>query len=610
MTTVDPTSDQRLRTVLAPFVDAGVFDVAEVQFVETVARLHHEPVSPDEALALAVALRAPRHGHVGVELAEIARRFVPDAAVAVELPWPDPDRWADVLRNSGLVHDPADTDSDILLPLVLDGGRIYLHRYHRHETDVADLLRRRADRGPRGAAEPDPERTALLDVLLPPPADGGEDRQRIAVERALRHPVTVVAGGPGTGKTHTIARLLAAVLADPDGGVETVALAAPTGKAAARMTEAVHAAVAHLPTGVVPDEVRDRLGRTEATTIHSLIGLRPGGRVLRDRHRPIVADLVVVDETSMVDLPLLARLLDATPPDGRLVFVGDPDQLASVGAGTVLADMVGPARSGVSRPGPLEGRITVLDRVHRFGAESGIAALADAIRIGDVERTLGLLDGHRDDLRLVPPEGAEVAALRDEIVEAGVGSVAAARDGRAVDALTASERVKVLTAVHRGPNGRFDWSDRIERGVLGRFADDDRHGVWYPGRPVLVGRNDPLNRVFNGDTGVTVRHDGHLAVAMADGRGDGPRLLRPARLAEVDTWWAMTIHKSQGSEFPHVVVALPTHAGSPVLTRELLYTAVTRARERVTIVATPEILAATVARPVARASGLEARLVD
>lgn len=599
-------------TVLEPFVRAGVFGAAEQQLVRTIARLHDQPLSPEETLALAVALRAPRLGHVGLHLDDVPARLTADLDTdpteLSELPWPEPAAWAKALEASALVHRTDQIVIGRLLPLVWDAERLHLHRYHRHEVMVATDLAERSRSGdhPGDHTEPlDPELTGVLDALLPNPGDGSENRQRLAVERALRRPVTVIAGGPGTGKTHTIARLLVAALSDPSLGIRDVALAAPTGKAAARMTEAVHGAIASLPADTVAPEVVTRLRNVEATTIHSLIGQRPGARVARNRQRPLAQDLIIVDETSMVDLPLLAHLLDAVRPGARIVFVGDPDQLASVGAGTVLADLVGSETPDGG--GPLDGAITTLDRVHRFGRESGIAALAEAIRTGAVDHTLQLLDGSRPDLRLVHPD--DTVALTTELVDAGIASVEAARSGRIADALTASAQIKVLSAQHRGSNGRFEWSHRIEAAVHAHVAEPVRHGAWYAGRPVLVTRNDRLNRVFNGDTGVTVAADGRLLVALADeGDETGVRLVPPARLAEADSWWAMTIHKSQGSEFPHVVIALPTGSGSPVLTRELLYTAVTRARDRVTIVATPDVVAAAVQRPVVRASGLGPRL--
>jgi exodeoxyribonuclease V alpha subunit len=601
--------------VLAPFVEAGVFGASEVHLAEAVERLHRgspdgevaPPLSGEEILALAVAARAPRLGHVCVELDEVAQRIAePDGgagATADEpLPWPDPTAWAAALDASALVQRPGEEPEGPTRPLVWDGRRLYLHRYEHYEAFVAHDLARRATSPLRPLAG------THLDALFPPSPGGAEDRQRGAAVAALSSPVSVIAGGPGTGKTRTIARLLAAALAADGSSVREFALAAPTGKAAARMTEAVHAAVNEVEaTGIVDAAVVERLRDAEATTLHRLLGARPGGGFARNRHAPLPHDLVIVDETSMVALPLMARLLDAVRPEARVVFVGDPDQLASVEAGTVLADLVGPA--GSDAPGPLAGRVTVLDRVHRFGEASGIAELAGAVRIGDVDTVLGLLDGRRPDLRLVAPESAAVGEVEEALVAAGVAVIEAARAGHDADAVRAASAMKVLAAQHRGPNGRFDWATRIERAVLDRVGDVDRRGRWYVGRPVLITGNDPLNRVFNGDTGVGVAAGAGLAVTLPDARAEGGhRRVLPSRLRDVETWWSMTIHKSQGSEFPHVVVALPARAESPVLTRELLYTAITRAREQVTIVATEASLRAAVSRPVARASGLAPRL--
>ncbi|MCB0976059.1 MAG: exodeoxyribonuclease V subunit alpha [Acidimicrobiales bacterium] len=597
-------------TVLEPFVAVGVFDPSEVQFAATVARLRSsgeqppvESLSGEEILALAVAARGPRLGHVCVELDQVAERVV--SGEPEDLPWPDPAEWARVLDGSDLVLRSREEAVGSVRPLVWDGRRLYLHRYEAYERAVAEDLAGRCSNAGYAIDVP------ALDDLFPAPEDGSPDRQRVAAEIALTNAVSVIAGGPGTGKTRTVARVLAAALLTETSPVREFALAAPTGKAAARMTEAVRQAVEEIAAdGIADAGVLDRMRGAEATTIHRLLGARPGAGFARDRHNPLIHDLVVVDETSMVDLPLMARLLDAVRPTARVVLVGDPDQLASVEAGTVLADLVGP-RNGSDSVGsgtaPLAGRVTILDRVHRFGSESGIAALADAVRAGDVDSAVALLDGSRPDLRLVPPESADSTVL-SELVSAGVSVVEAARSGDGATALRAAAGVKVLAATHRGSNGRRDWDRRVERVVLDLVGDVDRRGQWHIGRPVLVTANDPLNGVFNGDTGVAVSGPDGLSVALPSGPGGGLRFVPPARLHAAETWWSMTIHKSQGSEFPHVVVALPTRPDSPVLTRELLYTAITRARERVTIVATEAAFAAAVLRPVARASGLADRL--
>jgi exodeoxyribonuclease V alpha subunit len=608
---------------LQPFVDAGVLGWADVHLADVVARLQPDVDHP-VLLAVAVAGRAPRLGHVGIELAAVAERLgLTDASDPAtgpegdELPWPGLAAWVDALDASPAVARPHEADAEPLRPLVWDGRRLYLQRYWQHELAVADDLLRRAEVSPTT----DDETDAVLDRLFPLTPDGDRG-QHDAARTALAGRISIVAGGPGTGKTRTIARLLAAAhqRADEQGRPLSVALAAPTGKAAARVTEAVRQAVAEAEAeGVLAGDVADRVRGTEATTLHRLLGSRGDGSFRHDRTDPLVHDLVVVDEVSMVALPLMARLLAAVRPTSRLVLVGDPDQLTSIEAGTVLADLVDPvARPHALGSGPTEnaaggGRlapwITVLGRVHRFGAGSGIAALADAVRRGDGDAALALLRAPSSDLAWVRPDDlSSMAAIEATLIDAAVEQVAAAEEGDAPRALAAATRVKVLAATRRGPGGVGDWTNRIERGVGGNLPDLDLHRGWHVGRPVLVTVNDRVNRMSNGDVGVAVAGpDGHLAVALATGTDTPPRLIPPSRLREVEPWWAMTIHKSQGSEFPQVVVSLPL-AGSPILTRELLYTAVTRAKGQVTVVASEEALRAAIARPVARASGLGPRL--
>lgn len=600
-------------SVLEPFVAAGVFGPTEVHLAATIARLH--PGLDERVLiAVAVAARAPRLGHVGIELDAVAQRMLDrHQEDLAHLEWPESVPWAAALQQSAVVARPESYLHRPLRPLVWDGERIYLQRYFSDEMAVAaDVTRRSA----RPSSHPVP--VAPLDALFPAPADGSVDLQRRACEVALSSGVSVIAGGPGTGKTRTIARLLAAAHLQwrhrtaPD-GVLQVALAAPTGKAAARMTAAVRQAVDEtVADGAIPADLAQELAGVEAGTIHRLLGGRPGSRFGHHAGNPLPHDLVIVDEASMVALPLMADLLDAVRPDARVVLVGDPDQLASVEAGTVLGDLVGPLRvDGSDRAvGPLAHNVTALQRVHRFGAESGIAALSGAVRNGDTGAVLALLDGSRDDLIWIrPDDAAAVAVVQQELVRAGVDVIAAATQRRATDGLEAASRVKVLAATRSGPNGLFDWSDRIERDVLAAVGStrpaSHRAGDWYVGRPVMVTENDPTNKVFNGDTGLAVPGARGLALALPD--ADGIRTLPVARVREVDTWWAMTIHKSQGSEFPHAVVALP-EPSSPILTRELLYTAITRARTKVTVIASPEALTRAVESPVARASGLGHRI--
>ena len=631
--------------VLAPFVEAGVFGAYEVQFATTVLRLR-PGLGAEELLALAVAARAPRFGHVCTPLDDMAIRLAElDGEEVDGLPWPPADAWAATLSRSGVVATAPQVDAGPVRPLVWDADRLYLQRYWHYELAIAEDLARRCAPVPNAGelwpGAPGDEVDRVLDSLFG--ASDPADLQRLAASRALAPGVSIIAGGPGTGKTYTVARLLAAahLVAAGRGRPLSVALAAPTGKAAARMAEAVQAAVTEIHLAEGAGDVAGLVAATVPTTIHSLLGWEDRTHFRHDRDHPLPEDMVVVDETSMVSLPLMAKLLGAVRPEASVVLVGDPFQLASVEAGTVMSDVVGPAgRPGeadgpagarpevrppgsvtamptlwdsvadpVPGPGPagiLADRVTVLRTMHRFEGESTIAALADAVRHGDRARALTLLEEGADDLRWLRPDDAEgLAEVTGQLVAVGEELVTAASVGDGPAALDAAGRVKVLVATRRGPNGLADWTDRIERGVAGRVPGFHPDRRWHVGRPVLVTANDRANRVFNGDTGVVVEGDGVMEVAL--GSGDVVRTLAPSRLDRVETWWAMTIHKSQGSEFPRAVVSLPDHR-SPVLTRELLYTAVTRARDALTIVSGPEALEQAIARPLARASGLRDRL--
>ncbi len=316
--------------------------------------------------------------------------------------------------------------------------------------------------------------------------------------------------------------------------------------------------------------------------------------------------MVVVDETSMVSLPLMARLLDAVRPDATLVLVGDPFQLVSVEAGAVLGEIVGPAATEAAE-GPLAADIVLLERVHRFGSDSAIAALADAIRTGDADRAIDLLRHDKtSELSWVDDDDdGGIDRLHREAAAAAVEVARAAYAGDAEAGLRLASDLKVLCATRLGPLGVYRWSDRIETLVAREMPEVGSGRRWYVGRPIIITSNDYLNRLFNGDIGLVVAGDNGPVAAFPD--PSGIRELAMSQLGDVETWWAMTIHKSQGSEFRRVIVTLPPPP-SPILTRELLYTAVTRAKEQVTLVATESSLRAAIDRPVARASGLGPKL--
>jgi exodeoxyribonuclease V alpha subunit len=564
----------RATGLLAVFNQADVLSAADVHVANRLGELAGE--SDEEVrLAVALAVRGVRGGSVCIDLREMPK-------VATDLPWPAVDGWIKKVKASPLVGPGR--------PLRWDLELLYLDRYWRQEDQVrSDLMAREAQ------LPPSVDEESLQDSLDRHFADATD--QRLAAESAIRRWTTVLGGGPGTGKTTTVARLLA-VLHDQHGPGLRVALAAPTGKAAARLHEAVQ--------GVVAKEFnpldQERLSAVTASTLHRLLGSRPGDgtRFRHDRDNRLPHDVVVVDETSMLSLTLMARLLEAVRPDARLVLVGDPDQLASVEAGAVLADLVAgltarPIPAGGVRP------VVVLTHTWRFG--SVIGALAGAVRAGDSDAAVKVLASGADPLDLDTSE----ARIREDVVEAASAIRQAAKDGDARTALAHLDRHRVLCAHRAGPFGVQAWSRKIER-WLADVPGDPREGEWYIGRPLLVTVNDYALGLFNGDTGVVVRQaDGSARAVFA--RGTDLVDFAPSRLGDVETVHAMTVHRSQGSQFERVTVVLPP-ADSPLATREMLYTALTRAKEHVRLVGSETELRAAIERPAARASGLRLRLAS
>ncbi|MFC0706080.1 exodeoxyribonuclease V subunit alpha [Cellulomonas uda] len=595
---VDPHPDvpRRVTGLLAPFVAARVLTAADVHVARRVTGLCGED---DERVALAVALavRALRAGSVCVVLAD-ARTIVEPAqdddaevladgsarGTVADLPWPDLDPWVQAVRSSPAVADGPDGPDD--RPLRWAGARLYLDRYWRDEVEVRTQVTQRLAR-----VDVDPDRLeAAVERLFPRTAD---ERQRAALRTAATSRLTVLTGGPGTGKTTTVARLVAA-LQDVAGPGLRVALAAPTGKAAARLQESVNAQVAALAE-LGLDADRARVGEMHASTVHRLLGHRPGSST-RFRHHAghrLPHDVVVVDETSMMSLSLMARLLEAVRPQARVVLVGDAHQLASVEAGAVLGDLVA----------SLPGGVVELTREHRFGR--ALADLARAVRDGDDERTVALLRAGGESVEWVETAGdvatpAEVATLEQDVRATGRRLVTAARAGDADGALAALAEHRLLLAHRRGPAGVAHWAALAEEWVAQETGG--RSGAPFPpGRPLIVTSNDRATGLSNGDTGVVVATPDGVAVAFATSAGH--RLVPTHRLPPVQGVHAMTVHRGQGSQFTRVSVLLPA-ASSPLLTRELLYTAVTRAQEHLRVVGTQAAVRAAVRRRVQRASGL------
>jgi exodeoxyribonuclease V alpha subunit len=631
---VEPDRFDSRRTVSCPdllreFNAAGVLAPADVHVATRLGELAGE-AGEAVLLAAALAVRAPRLGHVYVDLESIGQTAAVETEEPVDLstmPWPDPEPWIESVSDSRLV---AAGEVDDSRPFRLIGAGLYLDRYWGEERQIAEDLRAMSEHPASGVDLH--TLSAGIGRLF---AGQTDSRQAIAAASAVLRRLAVIAGGPGTGKTTTVARvvaLLAEQAMQSGARPPLVALAAPTGKAAARLEEAVHDAATTLP---VEDPIRQQLLALQASTLHRLLGRRMDSysRFRHDRNQRLPHDVVIVDETSMVSLSLMAKLIEAIRPDARLVLVGDPGQLVSIEAGAVLGDIVGPAatklrigtRARTQLEQTIDGRvdasqppagvtigdgIIVLDRVHRFGG--GIAQLANAVRIGDVKAILELLSDPPDDLTWIPTDVAETEAgnaltiVRSASVAAGRAIFEAAAAGDARAALQSLGSYRILCAHRRGTYGVSTWTARTEAWLESELDGFAIHDPWYVGRPLLVTENDYELRLYNGDTGVIVQ-TGPDRVSAAFERGGEIIDYSPTRLSAIDTVYAMTIHKSQGSQFETAAVLLPDPS-SRILSRELLYTAVTRAQRRLIIAGTEETICAAVERPVARASGLRRRL--
>jgi exodeoxyribonuclease V alpha subunit len=562
------------------------------------------------ATAAAVLMRATVDGHICLTLEELEEHAlaarVPTAGVAA-------------LRRALGTHPWVGT-GDGATPIVFEDGQLYLRRFREAEVRLAAAIRARIAAPAMDNASP--ALVARFREVFP--AGTETDWQAVAVAASLRSRLSVVTGGPGTGKTTTVARLLAMLFAqDPD---VRVALAAPTGKAATRLGEAVQETLRQMG---VEDAIRERLP-SAGRTIHRLLGYRPQDDSFRHgENDPLEHDVVIIDEASMVPLLLMDILFAAVRPDARIVLLGDHDQLASVEAGCVLADVVeasgalGNAHgaalsdayatlSGVRLPTdagatPLRDSVVRLVRSHRFDDTKGIGALARAIRDGDADGAVAALQ-RPDESVVRGAESAQQDCWMEWLAESARGLFAATSPDVALDALG---RVRVLCATNVGPAGTDALTPRIEQML--RNSGHDISGRFYRGRPLLLTRNDYALGLFNGDIGVVwdeVEADGttvQRAFISSPEFGDAAKGFPLPQLPEAVTAWAMTVHKSQGSEFDTVVVILPD-SDVRTLTRELLYTAVTRAKSRVIIVGPDESLRVAVGRTARRGSGLAARL--
>jgi len=611
----------------------GVIDPVDFHFSRFMGDLA-ETNDPDLILGIALASHAAGGGDVCLELEKWAGKSIIERVDGGDgIVCPSLSTWRRKLAESKVVGPP-----DTFHPLILDNrDRLYLYRYWTYESELVAALKKRKGHL-RGGLEISRLKESL-DRFFPTSLEEEPNRQRLAAAVAAMRLFCVISGGPGTGKTYTAGKILGVLseLAIPKETLK-ILLAAPTGKAAARLADAIKRLKPKLTCSIA---VKASIPE-EAQTLHRLLKPIPGTPYFRhDSDNPVEADLIVIDEASMVDIALMAKLMNAVKKTTGIILMGDKDQLASVESGAVLGDLCNrnqphsysaefaaqvegllenswnAAGKGDVAPPGLQDHIVFLEKSYRFPPESAISRFSRAVNSGDSKGALSIAEdrAHGSVSWKTVPNAME---LRRSLQTA---AISAFRDwplgGDPIKALDRLDRFRILCAVKRGVFGVAEVNRMIED-ILFKKGLIDRKGAaggtgeefWYIGRPILITRNDYRTDLFNGDMGIALAdHDateGGISVCF-HGSGGDVRRIAPHRLPEHETAFAMTVHKSQGSEFEKVILMLP-NADVPVLSRELIYTAVTRARENVTIWGVEEVFFRAVKRTIRRSSGLKSAL--
>lgn len=597
------------------FIGEEGFTDLDIQFGRFMERLSGKP-DPDLFLAAALTSSLRNQGHICADLSLRAGKLVSPVSSGIQK-YPELSLWLKHLKKTSVVGTPGD-----FYPLILDGNLLYLFRYWDYEKKVTDSIRERLSSQP--AKRSNPGIKSGLERLFPNNNKKEVDWQKVAALVSLLKKFCVISGGPGTGKTRTVARILALFLEQAGSERKRIFLGAPTGKAAARLEEAVNEAKAGLPCA---EAIKAAIPE-EAFTIHRLLGAIPHLSTFRfNAQNPLAADLVIIDEASMVDLALFAKLIQAIPLSANLILLGDKDQLSSVEAGAILGDICDTGNThhyssaltedvkkiggeNISsnmalgeKPG-IQDSLVQLQKSYRFGETSGIGALSRAVNDGEFDRIMTLLKaGPYSDIhwQVLPGPDRLAMHLKERILQ---GFSAYFREEDPVKAFDLFNRFRILSPLREGPFGVRNLNLLVEALLRkeGLIRQDNR---WYFGRPIMILRNDYTLKLFNGDVGLilpdpSLDHQPRAFFPSPDGT---VRKYLPLRLPEHETVFVMTVHKSQGSEFEEILLLLPDKM-SPVLTRELIYTGLTRAKQRVEIWGREEIFKIAVNRRIERTSGL------
>ncbi|WFL66728.1 exodeoxyribonuclease V subunit alpha [Pantoea sp. X85] len=606
-----------MTALLAQAAELRLLRSLDVQFAQLLA----DDDQPARLLLAACLSAEAGDGHVCLPLSQLSRDnlFKGRHAELAQAIWQaagEPQDWPAILAGWSAL-----SSSEQAAPIVLSEDRLYLHRLWHNEGQVARFFQSQSTAQPFA-----PERVReVLDQLFGSEPDNW---QKIAAAVALTQKTAVISGGPGTGKTTTVAKLLAALIRLSEGALR-IQLAAPTGKAAARLTESLGKALQKLP---VSEAERQRFP-ADATTLHRLLGAQPETQRLRyHAGNPLHLDVLVVDEASMVDLSMMANLIAALPAQARVVFLGDRDQLASVEAGAVLGDICRCAEAGYSpmraaQLSELTGcgvagiddssapavrdAICLLRKSYRFDANSGIGQLAAAVNAGDAKAVEAAFKAGFSDITRQPLQDADAYQAMLTEIAAGYQPFLKLIRQRAdpAEIIAAFGRYQLLCALREGPFGVQGLNQRIEQKLmqLQLIRRPTGGSRWYQGRPVMVTRNDSALGLFNGDIGITLFDEEGLLKVFFPLPDGSIKAVQPSRLPTHDTAWAMTVHKSQGSEFDHTALVMPAQF-LPVLTRELIYTAITRARKQLTLYSDDGVFRRAVLLRTQRRSGLLERL--